>query len=153
MRLLRKIAAVVGTGILLSSTASYAEDPISFKFHITDTNGYGTQSYQKAGGTRRASVSIKDISRDSIWYQKKSVNMLIATGSLQLTDNKILSAADQIPSFPSSANFDYVHNGNFYGWKVCNVSLRANSTETQPGFTVTGTWVPNAGTDYLEHAN
>lgn len=53
-----------------------------------------------------------------------------------MTKNLKMSTSDQRPEFPSSADFDYVYGGTYYGWRELSVSLRANSTGTQPGFTL-----------------
>ena len=92
---------------------------------------------------------VDDISRDSVLYQKKSVNMLVIDiAGTQVTNNVELSSHDQLPQFPSSATLNYIFKGNYYAWKSMNVMLRANATGTNAGFTVTGRWNPNAGTAY-----
>ena len=135
--------------VVLFALTAYSAD-ITFRFHIADEGvGYNSAAAHKDAYQYVVNIIVDDTSRDSVLYQKKSVNMLVIdSAGTQVTNNVELSSHDQLPQFPSSATLNYIFKGNYYAWKSMNVMLRANVTGTNAGFTVTGRWNPNAGTAY-----
>ena len=134
--------------VMLFALTAYAAD-ITFRFHIADEGvGYNSTAAHKEAYQYVVNIIVDDISRDSVLYQKKSVNMLVIDKKRMKIMDAGLSSHDQLPQFPSSATLNYIFKGNYYAWKSMNVMLRANATGTNAGFTVTGRWNPNAGTAY-----
>ena len=145
------VLAIVIMFVVAAVSGVMAADGFYFKLHIKDANlGYNSAAHDKYAGQCVTLIQVNNIDRDSILYQKKSVNMIVINGEsgAQMTRNVVLSSSDQIPSIPSSAILNYIYNGNYYGWIQKPVILRANSTTTNPGFTVEGYWYPNYGTSY-----
>lgn len=144
----RTLLGMIALVVLLALTA-YAGD-ITYRFHIANEGvGYNSAAAHKDAYQYVVNIIVDDISRDSVFYQKKAVNMLVIdSAGTQVTNNVELSASDQLPSLPSSATLNYIFKGNYYAWKSMDVMLRANATGTKAGFTVTGRWNPNAGTAY-----
>lgn len=144
----RTLLGTIALVVLFALTA-YAGN-VTYRFHIANEGvGYNSAAAHKDAYQYVVNIIVDDISRDSVFYQKKAVNMLVIdSAGTQVTNNVELSASDQLPSIPSSATLNYIFNGNYYAWKSMDVMLRANATGTKAGFTVTGRWNPNAGTAY-----
>ncbi len=145
------VLAIVIMFVVAAVSGVMAADSFYYKLHIVSASeGYNTAAHDKYAGQCVTLIQVTNIDRDSILYQKKSVNMIVINGQngVQMTRNAVLSSPDQIPSIPSSAILNYIYNGNYYGWMQKPVILRANSTTTNPGFTVEGYWYPNYGTSY-----
>ena len=89
--------------VMLFALTAYAAD-ITFRFHIADEGvGYNSTAAHKEAYQYVVNIIVDDISRDSVLYQKKSVNMLVIDiAGTQVTNNVELSSHDQLPQFPSS---------------------------------------------------
>lgn len=81
--------------VVLFALTAYSAD-ITFRFHIADEGvGYNSAAAHKDAYQYVVNIIVDDISRDSVLYQKKSVNMLVIdSAGTQVTNNVELSSHD-----------------------------------------------------------